>query len=76
MLSHMIWYIKKTQNVDGSTVYDASDVAFNTSDKSSIPQTNNIDIIQSVNNKAMTSDVYDKTVVDIGLNRKSYKFNT
>ena len=76
MLSHMIWYIKKTQNVDGSTVYDASDVTFNTSDKSSIPQTNNIDIIQSVNNKAMTSDVYDKTVVDIGLNRKSYKFNT
>ena len=76
MLSHMIWYIKKTQNVDGSTVYDASDVTFNTSDKSSIPKTNNIDIIQSVNNKAMTSDVYDKTVVDIGLNRKSYKFNT
>ena len=64
------------QKVDGSTLYDSFEVSFNAVDKASILKINNIDILQSMNNKASINDVYNKTDIDIGLHFKADKFNT
>ena len=48
------------QKVDGSTLYDSFEVSFNAVDKASILKINNIDILQSITNKALASNVYTK----------------
>ena len=57
--------IFKIQKVDGSILYDALELSFNSIAKTSILNNNNIDIVASINTKAVSSDVYIKA--DIGL---------
>ena len=57
--------ILKFRKVDGSILYDALEVSFNSVDKTSILKDNNIDIVQSMNNKAAINDVYNKHEVDL-----------
>ena len=71
-----IYIYREIQKVDGSTVNDSLELPFNVSDKSSSLKTNDIDILPSINTKAMSSDVYTKTYVDIGLHLKSYNIHT
>ena len=68
--------ILKIKNVDGSTLYDSLELSFNAVDKSSSLKVSDIDILASLNLKALASDVYNKTDIDIVLNLKSYKINT
>ena len=68
--------VSKTQKVDGSTLYDSLELSFNIIDRTSILKLNNIDILASINLKALASYVYDKTDIDIVLNLKSHKINT
>ena len=55
--------ILKIQRVDGSTVYDALELSFNSNAKTSILKLN-IDILASITNKAVSNDVYNKADVD------------
>ena len=57
--------ILKIQKVDGSTLYDAFELSFNNVDKTSILKNNNVDILTCINNKALSSNVYNKTEVDL-----------
>ena len=73
----------KTQKVDGSTLYDSFELSFNTVDKTSILKLNNIDMLESITNKALASNVYTKNEInnnDIiyanALNNKADKTNT
>ncbi len=50
--------ILKIQRVDGSTLYDAWELTFYIVDKTSILKSNNLDIVQSINNKAAVNDVF------------------
>ncbi len=52
------------QKVDGSTLYDSFEVSFNAVDKTSILKINNIDILQSITNKASASNVYTKEEIN------------
>ena len=65
----------KIHKVDGSTLYDSFELSFNTVDNTSISKVNNIDILTSLNLKALDSDVY-KRDIDSGLNLKADKLNT
>ena len=58
MLPQMIHW--KFQKVDGSTLYDSLELSFDNINKSSILKSNNIDILQSLNTKAVSNDVYNK----------------
>ena len=75
--------ILNIQKVDGSTLYDSLTLTFNNIDKSSILKCNNIDILASLNLKALSSNVYtkqdinDKSImVTNSLNTKADKVNT
>ena len=68
--------ILKIQRVDGSTLYDIIEISFNSVDKTNILKTNNIDIVQSINNNAVAVNVYSTSEIDIGLNLKSDKLYT
>ena len=68
--------ILKIQKVDGEILYDAFELSFNPVDKTSILKNNNIDIVQSINNNAVSADVYNKTQIDTALNLKSDKSDT
>ena len=57
--------ICKNKNVDGSTLYDALKLAFNSIDKASMLKDNNVDIVQSIHNKAVRNDVYNKSDTDL-----------
>ena len=57
--------ILKLQKVDGSTVYDALELSFNSIDKTSILNNYNVDILQSINTKAVSNDVYNKSDIDL-----------
>ena len=46
--------------VDGSLLYDASDLSLNIADKASILKNNNNDSLESLNLKASASNVYTK----------------
>ena len=58
MLAHMIYW--KVEKVDASAVYDALDLSFNTVDKTSKIKAEHVDIIASLNLKALYSCVYTK----------------
>ena len=55
----------KIQKVDGSTFCDALELSLNSVDDTSILKNNNVDIVQSINNKAVSNDVYTKSDIDI-----------
>ena len=57
--------LKKVQKVDGSTLYDALELSFNSIDKTSILQLNKVDILQYINNKVVINDVYNKSDIDL-----------
>ena len=48
------------QQVDGALIYDALEVSFNMTDKSSIFKVNNVDRLSTLNLKASASNVYAK----------------
>ena len=48
---------KTHKKVDGSILYDALDLSFSLSDKASIFKNNNVDILASINNQAVSNDV-------------------
>ena len=50
--------------MDGSTLYDALELSFNSFDKASILTINNVGISQSINTKAVSNDVYNKADID------------
>ena len=56
-LKSVLNYILKVQKVDVSTLYDALELQFNSIDKTSILKHNNVDILQSINTKAVSNDV-------------------
>ena len=58
-------YILQIQKVDGSTLYDALELSFNDIDKASMLKTSNVDILASINNKAVSNDVYNKAFIDL-----------
>ena len=68
--------ILKFEKVDGSILYDASELSFNSVDTSSMLNINNIDIVRSMNNNASKNDVYKKTEIDIRLNLRAGKSST
>ena len=68
--------ILKFQKNDGSILYDASELSFNSVDTSSLLNINNIDILRSINNNASMNDVYKKTDIDVRLNLKAGKSST
>ena len=68
--------ILKIQGVDGTTVYDAFEVSFNPVDKTSTLATNNVNLLQDINNNAVVVNVYSNSDIDIGLNLKSDKNTT
>ena len=49
--------ILKIQKVDGTTLYDAFELSFNNVDKTIILNINNVDIVSSLNLKALASNV-------------------
>ena len=49
--------ILKNQRVDGSTLYDSFELSFNPVDKTSISKTNNVNILQAINNIAVAINV-------------------
>ena len=57
----IFWKVKK---VDGSTLYDALELSFNTVDKTSILKVNDINIVSSLNFKDLTSNVYSNQEID------------
>ena len=57
--------ILKIQKVDGSTLYDAFELSFNNVDKTSILRINNVDIISSLNLKALASNAYDNYEIGV-----------
>ena len=57
--------ILNTQKVDGSTLYDALELTFNTVDKTSVLKASSIDTSQPINNKAASNDVYNNHEVDL-----------
>ena len=57
--------ILKLQKVDGSTVYDALELSFNSIDKTSILNNYNVDILQSINTKAVSNGVYNQSDIDL-----------
>ena len=59
----MIYY--KFKKVDGSIVYDTLELSFNSIDKASILNSNNVDILASINNKVASNDVYNKADMDL-----------
>jgi hypothetical protein len=73
----------KIQRQIGTTLYDSLDLIFNDTDKTSILQVNNIDILSVLNGKASSSNVYTKEEInnfdiafDNSLNNTSDKSNT
>ena len=56
--------ITTTQKVDGSTLYDALELSFNTIDKTAILKTNNIDVLAPLALKASASTVYTKQEIN------------
>ena len=50
--------ILKIKKVDGALAYDVLEVSFNTVEKTSILKLNNVDILESLNLKALSSHVY------------------
>ena len=54
----------RIQNGDGSTLYDALELSFNTTDKTSILKNNNIDILESLALKSSVSNVYTKQEIN------------
>ena len=68
--------ILKIQKVDSSILYDDLELSCNAVDKTSILKINNIDILQSTNNKASIAYVYNKMDIDMGLNLKADQTNT
>ena len=52
--------ILNIQQVDGALLYDALEVSFNMTDKSSIFKVNNVDRLSTLNLKASASNVYAK----------------
>ena len=57
--------ILKIQKIDGSTLYNALELSCNSVDKTSILKNNNVDILSSLNLKALASNVYNKREVDL-----------
>ena len=55
--------ILKIQRVDGSTLYDALELSFNTVGKTNILKVNNIDISTYLASKASSSNVYTKQAI-------------
>ena len=55
----------KIQKIDGSALYDALELSFNSADKCSILKLNNVDILASINNKAVSNDVYTNDDIDL-----------
>ena len=51
--------------MDGSTVYDALYLSFNSIDKASIIKINKVDILASINTKAVSNGVYNKSDIDL-----------
>ena len=68
--------VLQIQRVDGSILYDALELSFNAVDKTTILKINNIDILQSIQHNDVSSNVYSKTEIDVGLNLKSDKLYT
>ena len=57
--------ILKIQKIDGSILHDTLEISFNPVDKTSILKFNNVDILDSISNKAVSNNVYNKTEVDL-----------
>ena len=55
--------------MDGSTLYDALELSFNSFDKASILTINNVGISQSINTKAVSNDVYNTADIDLKFSR-------
>ena len=53
------------QRVDGTTLYDAFELSFNPTDKTSILNLNNVDIMSSINSKAVYNTAYNKADLDL-----------
>ena len=51
--------------MDGSTVYDDLDLSCNSFDKASILRINHGDILASINTKAVSNGVYNKSDIDL-----------
>ena len=68
--------ILKIQKVDGSTLYDSSELSCNTIDKTSILKINNIDILESLNLKASASNVYTTQEINDFDNTVATSLNT
>ena len=69
-------YILRIQRVDGTTLHDSFELSFNTVDKTSILTTNNVNLLQAINNTYVAVNVYSKAEVDTGLNLKAGKYNS
>ena len=57
--------ILKNQKVDGSILHDALELSFHVSDKASMLNVNNVDILASINNMAVSIDVYNRADIDL-----------
>ena len=75
--------ILKTQKIEGSTLYDSLELACNTVDKTNILKVIYVDILESLNLKASTSNVYTKQQINnndnifaTSLNNKADKNNS
>ena len=55
----------KIQKVDGLALYDDLDLSFNSTDKAIILKLNDVDIVRSINHKAVSTDVYTKSDIDL-----------
>ena len=65
--------ILKIQKIDGTTLYDSCELSFNLVDNTSILKTNNVNILQAINNNAVAVNGYSETESDISLNLKADK---
>ena len=59
--------ILKTLRVHGHLLYDAFEYSFNTVDKTSILNTNHVNIVQAININAVAANVYSKSGIHTGL---------
>ena len=65
--------VLKIQRVDGTTLYDSFELSFNPVNKTSILTSNNVDIVQAINNDDVAVNVHRKSEFDTGLNLKADK---
>ena len=63
--------VLKIQRDDGTTLYDSFELSFNPVNKTSILTSNNVDILQAINNNDVAVNVYRKSEFDTGLNLKA-----